>query len=306
MGADVLKFYPLKSCAGQARFLCLALALGLLAGLLLVPVLPANAESLKGETESTANIRQTGDVEVQAPEKKRYLIEFYANREFISDGFGNWDSGGMRLTRSGEGHAWYMELNAYNRKDGDGSAGQIVAGLYKDWTDWLYTFTSMSSGTNVDFLPRFRADQDFNFKLTEKRNIVWTLGGTFISYYNNSSDTILSTALNYYLPGWIFGGRYFYNISNPGALKSSSYSLSVDQGYWNRYMNTVIVSWGKQAYYATYLDSPQEVKRESTSVLLRHRNWIDEDWGFWVQGGYLSIKNGYHGESLGMGLFFYY
>ena len=130
----MFKFYPLKHCAGRALSLCLVLGLflGLFLGLSLVSGPSARAESLKGENESTANIRQTGDVEVQAPEKKRYLIEFYANREFISDGFGNWDSGGMRLTRSGEGHAWYMELNAYNRKDGDGSAGQIVAGLYKD------------------------------------------------------------------------------------------------------------------------------------------------------------------------------
>ena len=290
------KFYKFKT----------SVALLFAFGLLAAAFSPVAAESLKGETEGTANIRQTGDVEVQAPEKKNYLIEFYANREFISEAFGDWDSGGMRLTRSGEGHAWYMELNAYNRKDGDGSAGQIVGGLYKDWTDWLYTFTSMSSGTNVDYLPRFRVDQDFNFKLTEQRNIVWTLGGTFISYYNNSSDTILSTALNYYLPGWIFGFRYFYNISNPGALKSSSYSASVDQGYWGRYMNTVIVSWGKQAYYATYLDSPAEVKRDSRAVLLRHRNWIGEDWGLWVQGGILSIVNGYHGTSLGTGLFFYF
>ena len=271
---------------------------------LVLAAFPARAESLKGEGETTAAARQSQ--EEPAKEKKRFMVEFYTNREFISDGFGKWDSGGMRLTRNGDGNAWYVELNAYNRERGDGAAGQVVGGVYKDWAPRFYTFTSMSTAGDVDYLPRFRVDQDFNFKLLEDKSLVWVLGGTYIDYHTGSSDTILSSGLNWYLPGWLLGYRYFFNISNPGRLTSSSHSVSIDQGYWYRYMNTLVVSWGNQAYLATYIDSPTTVRRDSVSALLRHRHWVNEDWGFWVQGGALHVENAYNGTSLGLGLFFYF
>jgi YaiO family outer membrane protein len=239
-------------------------------------------------------------------ERKRYMMEIYANREFIDHSFGDWDSGGMRLTRSGDGNSWYVEANGYNRKKGDGGAPQMVGGVYKDWTDWLYTFTSMSTADDVDYLPSFRVDQDFNFKLGEKKAWIWTVGATYIDYHTGSSDTIYSTGLSWYLPGWVLGYRFFYNISDPGSYTSSSHSVSIDQGYWYRYMNTLIVSWGNQAYMATYLDSPASVQRDSQSVLLRHRHWIADDWGLWVQGGVLRVSNAYDGTSLGAGVFFYF
>ncbi len=143
----------------------------------------------------------------------------------------------------------------------------------------------MSTGGDVDYLPRFRADQDFNFTFGEEKQLVWVLGGSYIDYHTGSSDNIYSTGLNYYLPGWVLGYRFFYNISNPGALESTSHSVSIDQGYWYSYMNTQVVSWGNQAYMATYLDSPEAVRRDSVSVLLRHRHWISDDWASGCRAG---------------------
>ncbi len=262
-----------------------------------------HAQTLKGEAEATEARR------VQTPsddEKKRNLIEFYGNREAITDGNGNWDSGGMRYTRIGDGYSAYFELNGYNRKKGDGGAEQIVGGLYKDWTERLYTYTSLSKGTNVDYLPKFRADHDFNYKFDEEKKWVWTLGATYIDYYTPNSDTIYSTGFTHYGDGLILSYRYFHNISNPGSLKSHSQSVSADQGYWYKYLNTIIYSWGNQAYMATYLDSPESVQRTSKSILLRHRHWVRDDWGFWLQAGAVRVDGAYDGKSGGAGLFFYF
>ncbi len=304
------------TCVRNIFFFCRLLAVLCLPTLgLFCP--PASAESLKGENEATAAARraetaplpgvETAQAEAApVPEKKRFLMEAYTNREFISDSYGNWDSAGIRLTRNGDGNAWYIEANGYNRKKGDGAAPQVVGGLYYDWTPRFYTFTSVSTGGDVDYLPRFRADQDFNFKFGEEKQLVWVLGGSYIDYHTGSSDNIYSTGLNYYLPGWVLGYRFFYNISNPGALESTSHSVSIDQGYWYNYMNTLVVSWGNQAYMATYLDSPEAVRRDSVSVLLRHRHWISDDWGLWVQGGAVKVQDSYDGANLGTGVFVYF
>ena len=164
----------------------------------------------------------------------------------------------------------------------------------------------MSGATNVDYVPKFRIDHDFNFKLGEKKNWVWTLGFTYIDYFTPNTDTIYSTALTWYGQGIIAVYRFFYNISDPGGLSSTSHSFSIDQGYWYKYMNTLIVSWGNQAYMAMYLDNPSAVARDSWSVLLRHRRWLKEDRGFWVQMGALGIRDGYNGFSFGLGWFYYY
>ena len=261
-----------------------------------------HAQTLKGEAEATEARR----VQAPADEKKRNLVEFYGNREAITDGNGNWDSGGMRYTRIGDGYSAYFELNGYNRTKGDGGSQQIVGGLYKDWTDRIYTYTSMSKGTNVDYLPKFRADHDFNFKVDPEKKWVWTLGATYIDYYTPNSDTIYSTGVTHYRDGLVLSYRFFYNISDPGSLTSHSQSASVDQGYWYKYLNTLIYSWGNQAYMATYLDSPEAVQRKSKSILYRHRHWIRDDWGVWVQAGVLKVDGAYDGKSGGAGLFFYF
>ncbi len=278
-----------------------ALSIGAFSLALLCSV--CEAQTLKGEVEATEARRLNAD---SPSEKKRNLVEFYGNREAITAGNGNWDSGGMRYTRTEDGYSGYFELNGYNRSKGDGSGGQIVGGLYKDWSDSLYTYSSMSTATNVDYLPRFRIDQDFNFKLGQEKNWVWTLGATYIDYHTPNSDTILSSGITRYSDGLILSYRFFYNISNPGSLYSHSQSISADQGYWYRYLNTFIFSWGNQAYLATYLDSPESVNRNSNSFLYRHRHWVRDDWGFWIQVGVLDVSDSYSGKSAGAGLFFYF
>ena len=246
------------------------------------------------------------DLSIPVVQRKKNLVEVYTNREFITKNFGNWDSGGVRHTHSEDGYSWYVELNGYNRAKGDGTAAQIVGGVYKDWTPWFYSFTSVSTASNVDFLPKIRGDLDLNFKLGESKRWIWTVGGTYVNYYTPNQDTIYSSGLAYYYPGIVLSYRYYYNISDPGGVTSSSHSVSIDQGYWYNYMNTLVLSGGNQAYMATYIDDPTEVRRDSWSVLFRHRHWITEDWGLWGQVGALSVENSYNGTSLGVGLFFYY
>lgn len=278
------------------RFSIIAVALALTAALC-----PIGADAAEKRSDP---ILQYHAPDAASDDVLRNTIEIYGDRNSINHGFGDWDSFGMRYTRQETGYSYLFELNGYNRSEG--LAGQLLAALYKDWGPSFYTFTSISGATNVTYVPRFRIDQDFNFKLGEKKDWVWVVGASYINYHTDAQDTIFSTGITRYLPGWMFTYRFFYNISDPGAVDSTSHLFSVDQGTWYKYMNTLTYSFGNQAFLATYFDSPSVVDRNSWSLLFRHRHWLTKDRGFWIQVGALGVENGYDGFNVGCGLFFSY
>ncbi len=231
-------------------------------------------------------------------------VEFGGTMDFVSDGFGRWDGVRLRYTRTNKKHTWFLEANGYNRDEsGGGEAFVGVGGLYIDWAKRIYTFSSISAGTDTWYSPKIRIDQDFNFKLGKSQQWVWVLGGTYVNYYSPQSVAIASTGMTYYMKGVILSYRFFYNIAYPGSLKSASNQLSADQGYWYKYMNTLTISGGKQAYMATYMDSPEAIDRNSLSVSFKSRYWVKKSWGFWGQASFTSVFDAYNVFGVGAGLF---
>lgn len=185
---------------------------------------------------------------------------------------------------------YFFQLGTFSRKDGQGGLG--AAGAYKDWTPWMYTYTDLSLGTNSDYLPRARADNDFNFKLGRGRNVVWTAGLSYIKYFSVRKDFILSTGLTLYLGRWIGTYRLFRNASSPGSVISWSHLFGIGYGREGWQWTWLDFSFGKQAYIAPYLAAPSQVRQGSFLVEASHRRWLGRTWGIYVDASYFKLYNG--------------
>jgi YaiO family outer membrane protein len=199
------------------------------------------------------------------------------------------------------GLTWFLQLGGFTRNAGDALLG--VAGAYKDWSDRFYTYSALSSGTDSAYLPKFRIDNDFNFKLGEKRNIVWTLGVIYLNYYNAHEDLILSSGITLYFQGLVTTYRIFRNRSNPGSITSLSHLIDAAYGREGWQWTNLTFSFGNQAYLADYLVKPEEVDQNSLYLVLKHRRWIKKDWGILGDMSFFKLEDGYNKFGLSLGFF---
>lgn len=197
--------------------------------------------------------------------------------------------------------SYFLELDPFFREEGYGILG--VIGAYKDWTKYLYTYSAISFGSVTDFLPQFRIDHDFNFKLGKKQNIVWTAGISYIDYHSVYKDVVLSTGFTLYWKNWIGEYRIFNNHSYPG--NNISYTHLVSLGYgkdkWQWTYLTLYI--GKEAYLATYVSPPEKVRERFFYVILNHRHWLNQNWGIVGDISYFKLWKNYEKYGFTIGFF---
>jgi YaiO family outer membrane protein len=196
---------------------------------------------------------------------------------------------------------YFLQIGGFSREEGEAFLGNI--GCYKDWAPRLYTFSSLTAGTNSEYLPRIRVDHDFNIKAGPNKDIVWTLGAAYIKYFDVHKDLILSTGITWYLKEWILNYRIFRNDSSPGDVISYSHLMSAGYGREGWQWTYLTFSYGKQAYLATYLASPEEVTRDAFSADLKHRRWIGKGYGIFVSVNYFKLNDGYEKYGISPGIF---
>ncbi len=262
-------------------------------------------------------VEQKTDTKAQPPETKlqesitpggrtpgqlrKNVIESGYMHENLSDKYGTWDTLNLKYTRKETGYTYFFEIAGFARQEKNASL--FSAGIYKDWLDWLYTYSSASMGTVSDYLPSIRVDHDFNFKFGERRNFVWTVGGSIIDYHVDHRDYIISTGLAAYLGKFVGSYRLFRNISMPGSVGSFSHTFALEYGEVGNTWTSLIYSFGYQAYRATNLASPTDVSNDSQSLTLRHRHWIKDGYGVFGETSYFNLENGYKKYGLGFGVF---
>lgn len=213
--------------------------------------------------------------------------------------YGSWKAFNAAVYFPLPGFSAFAQASSHSRRDGKG----VVAsgGGYKDWSPGFYTYTSLSGATNSVYLPKFRVDQDFNFKLLPKRNLVLTAGVSHIRYFDVHRDLVLSAGPTVYLGRLILSMKGMRNISDPGSVKSNTLVESAGYGEEGRQWTFLTASQGKQAYMATALASPQEVRQSAVSFTLNHRRWLKENFGLTGDVSWFELKQGYkkYGGSLG-------
>jgi len=246
---------------------------------------------------------QTATAEDNA-ETYKNRIELFGSFEYVSpyNNWGDWETLSASWYRKERpDFTWYVQLQAFWRDEGNGLLA--TAGAYKDWTNFFYTYTDLSVGTNTVFLPQIRVDQDFNFKFGPDKKFVWVVGGTYIQYFDVHADYIVSTGLTAYLGKWVAEYRFFENFSTPGWIESCSNLFSLAYGQEGWHWTTVTFSFGKQAYLATALAIPGAVENNSYYVTLNHRQWLAKNYGVFGQISYLDLNSTYKVGGLLFGVF---
>ena len=234
---------------------------------------------------------------------KRFEVQYNYERLDPYSDYGEWNSIDMMLYGK-EGEDWtpFVGGSIIDRKI-EGSAALGVLGTYKDWTDWLYTYSSISFGTNSEYLPKYRLDHEFNFKLGPEQQYVLTAAGTYIKYWDVHKDIVLSLGGSIYYGKFIGTFRYFHNISKPGSVRSTSYLISLEYGAEKDQWTYLNLSWGKQAYMATNLSNPEEVRENSTIVGIGHRHWLSNTFGVIGELEYMRLENSYNKYRISGGVF---
>ncbi len=187
------------------------------------------------------------------------------------------------------------------RIEGDAVLGAV--GIYKGWGERFYTFTQFSAGTNSEYLPAFRLDQEFNYKFGEKKNIVGLLGFTYLKQYDQHEEFMGSLGITYYSEGYTIGYRAFLHKSNPGSVYSTSHIVSLEVGHEKDQWVSVDFSYGNPAYLLITVPSNNEVKENTLGISLKYKKWLNTNSGFYTQTGFFNLESEYEKYNFGIGYF---
>ena len=278
-------------------------------------VSPTEAEK-KSLEQAMQAAERSGTVEIEQPVDKTLPVPQFLSAERKTawklsgtyeylhphGDFGDWKNITATLYRKEKPDlTWFVQLGAHSRKEGEGMLA--AAGAYKDWTESLFTYTALSAGTNSEDLPQFRADHDFNLRIGPEKNFAWVVGGTYIQYFDVHRDYILSTGLSAYLGKWVAEYRIFRNISDPGSQTSYSQLFGLAYGQDGRQWTNGKFSFGRQAYLATAIETPESVNNNSVLATLGHRRWLGKDYGVFGEIGYFKLSHSYQKYGTTIGVF---
>ena len=209
--------------------------------------------------------------------------------------YGNWQNVSVSFYRKERKDlVWFAMLESFSRNEGGATLATL--GAYKDWNAAMYTYTSISTGTNSSYLQKFRIDHDFNFKFGKENQLILTAGGSFIQYYSDYRDYILTLGLTKHINSKLaVGYQVFRNVSQPGSVESYSHQFSVDYGKERQQLTSLIYSFGTQAYLPAGLVSPAALVNPSQLISLKHRRWLgkDRDYGYFVEINYFNLQENY-------------
>lgn len=237
-----------------------------------------------------------------AEETKR--IELSSSYDFLNpkNPYGNWKIISMSFFhRLSPTFNYFLSGGFHERKEGTGLI--LTGGAYKDWSERLYSYSAMSVSTTSSYLPKYRLDHEFYYKLGERKVFLPSIGLSYIRYHDVHKDFLISLGFVYYTSFGNISFKHFINRSDPGKVKSCSELISIGIGREKRAWTYIDVSFGKQAYLATYLATPEEVRQDSYYVSLSHRRWITKTFGIMGSFGYFKLEKGYERYGLGAGIF---
>jgi len=239
------------------------------------------------------------------PTTDRFEISYSHDYLDHKNTYGTWDTINMtNYQHIADGLTVFYQAELHRRKSGDAILGSV--GAYKDWSDYFYTYTQVTAGSKSEYLPKFRIDNDFNFKFGEKKNIVTVLGLTYINAHDVHRDKIISAGLMYYAPKYNISYRFFRNLSNPGNVISYSHTLSIGYGQEKLQWLYLDLSLGNPAYLAIDVSLLEEVHQNSSEAKISYRKWLTNSTGFYGSVGYFKLSDGYDKYHFNVGYFIEY
>jgi YaiO family outer membrane protein len=265
----------------------------------------ANAAATPQESAIPETAQETPrDIPVANTEKPRRIEASYSFNNLHPHGeYGDWNAGQIAFyDKISPDFTYFVQGALFNRNEGNGAAGTV--GAYKGWTSFLYTCTSVTVGTQSDYLPKYRVDNDFNFSVWPSKNVNFITGISYLEYFDDQSAWIFSGGPMITFEKWSLHYRLFYNISDPGSISSFSHLISLGYGQEGWQWTYLNVLFGNQAYMTNYLVTSQEVNQNALSIDLQHRHWLGKDYGIFGDVSYFKLEEGYEMYGIGLGVFY--
>lgn len=235
-------------------------------------------------------------------ESLKYLLEaeFYYDHLNPYDDYGSWSTGFVSFyAKVMPSMTAFARVGGFSRKDGNGLLG--VIGAYKDWVRFFSTYSAIAVGSNSTYLPLVGFFHEFNWSIGP---VLLTLPGIeYLDYYDDHTDFVLYAGPALYLGKWIIGYKFFRNESDPGDIVS--YSHLVSAGYYSDgwFWTSVTLVLGQQAYLATYLAAPEEIRENAYELTLSHRQWLGTRWGLMGSLSYAELGDAYDKYGISLGAF---
>ncbi|MBN1445046.1 MAG: YaiO family outer membrane beta-barrel protein [Candidatus Omnitrophica bacterium] len=236
--------------------------------------------------------------------KNSFGIDYTEEYLTPHDDYGSWHKVDMEYSRECSETVKVVLRNALLWRDGEDSGISGGIGIYKDWTPRFYTYTGLSSGTDVSYIPQLWASQSFYFKVGPKgKTTVIPLGFSYINSRSDHETYLVSSGIIAYRGKWIYAYGIRRNQSEPGSVVSFSHHGSIYYGKQGEQWLQLGLSIGKWAYLQTDVLDPEEIDRDSFTVSMSWRKWLKENYGIKTRVSYFNLEDGYDKYGLEFGIF---
>ena len=224
------------------------------------------------------------------PELRRYHLEFTSFDNNVSNQFGHWSGGGLRLS-----YKWSDRVTTTGQVFAQRRPGEIepLGGVSTliEWSKWFYTDMAVSGGGPDDpaaFFPRVRYDGTANFKPLWIPGLILNVGLTRLYFGSPTSGRVFRPGAVFYWRRFVFQGNVYFNNVRPGNRKSKSANGAMQYGQEGRYWFGLVGGGGREAWQTLAL-TPQDTEFTSYSGSVFLRKWLAPNYGIHASYSY-SVK----------------
>ena len=264
------------------------------------------ASSVNGSTQESESLAviasETSAKEIKIGQQDRFEVSLTYEHLDPSSTYGSWKNVNLSYYQKYDKELTLVYQAGFLDRN-EGSAALFALGAYKDWSPSFYTFSQITAGTDSEYLPKYRIDNDFYFKFGERKQWVGVIGLTYIDYHDVHTSVFASLGLSYYAPKYNISYRFFANRSNPGSVYSNTHLLSMGYGAEKAYWTYFNISYGNQAYQAIYDTGNVNFNEDALNLQLSHKYWLTKDMGIFGALGYFNLDNGYDKYLFQIGIF---
>ena len=242
------------------------------------------------------------EIETLQPDKKiKNRYEFSLTYNYLTDDYHDWKTATLGLySKPKPTLNYYASLNGFLR---DENSLIFSAGFSKDWFKRFYTNLGFTVGTESEYTPHYRFDGDMNFKLFKMQNLVLTLGCSYINFYDDHKNITIFGGPTFYKNKFQFVYNLHYNINYPGEVTSHTHIVSIGYGEDKNHWTFLTISYGNQAYLATYISNPYNVEQNVYGITLNHRYWLKDNFGIFGELTFLRIIDSHDNYGIKLGFF---
>jgi YaiO family outer membrane protein len=212
----------------------------------------------------------------------------------VSNGFGNWNGGGLHLFLDPTPRVSLLgEVFYEHRPNETEQAGAFAATIHL--TKWFYTTLTISGGGPDDsaaFFPRYRYDINGTLA-TPIHGFMLTGGWTRLQYGNPVSGRIIRGGFIQYAGKVILQGTVNFNNSRPGNHKAVDGIGSIQIGHEGRYWVGATGGGGTEAWQTLGL-FPASVQFDGYNLSFFTRKWITRSFGVVFRYNYFIKHTAYH------------